>query len=145
MTRKLIKGGHVISMDTEVGTGHFDVLVEDDRIVEVAPGLDAHDAELIDASGCVVIPGLVNAHMHTWQTALRGLAANWTLPQYFRSVHAGLATLVPQQSNSGAHRPRNRRAARVWNPQCVLSRLTEARPETRAEAFQRNSSPAKRN
>jgi cytosine/adenosine deaminase-related metal-dependent hydrolase len=94
MTRKLIKGGHVISMDTEVGTGHFDVLVEDDRIVEVAPGLDAHDAELIDASGCVVIPGLVNAHMHTWQTALRGLAANWTLPQYFRSVHAGLATLL---------------------------------------------------
>jgi cytosine/adenosine deaminase-related metal-dependent hydrolase len=93
MTRKLIKGGHVISMDTGVGTGHFDVLVEDDRIVEVGAGLDADDAELIVASGCIVIPGLVNAHMHTWQTALRGLAANWTLPQYFRSVHAGLATL----------------------------------------------------
>jgi cytosine/adenosine deaminase-related metal-dependent hydrolase len=93
MTRKLIEGGHVISMDTEVGTGHFDVLIEDDRIVKVAPGLDAHDAELIDARGCIVIPGLINAHMHTWQTALRGLAANWTLPQYFRNVHAGLATL----------------------------------------------------
>lgn len=93
MTRKLIKGGHVISMDTEVGTGHFDVLVEDDRIVQVGSGLDADDVELIDASGCIVIPGLVNAHMHMWQTALRGLAANWTLPQYFRSVHAGLATL----------------------------------------------------
>jgi len=93
MIRKLIKGGHVISMDTKVGTGHFDILVEDDRIVKVAPGPDAQDAELIDASGCIVIPGLVNAHMHTWQTALRGLAANWTLPQYFRSVHAGVATL----------------------------------------------------
>src|SRR5690242_6888276 len=31
--------------------------------------------------------------MHTWQTALRGFAANWTLPQYFRRMHAGLATL----------------------------------------------------
>src|ERR1700688_1997231 len=93
MIRKLIKGGHVISMDTKVGTGHFDILVEDDRIVKVAPGPDAQDAELIDASGCIVITGLVNAHMHTWQTALRGLAANWTLPQYFRSVHAGVATL----------------------------------------------------
>jgi cytosine/adenosine deaminase-related metal-dependent hydrolase len=91
--RKLIKGGHVISMDTKVGTGHFDILIEDDRIVKVAPNLNAQDAELIDASNCIVIPGLVNAHMHTWQTALRGMAANWTLPQYFLSVHAGLATL----------------------------------------------------
>ena len=30
--------------------------------------------------------------MHTWQTALRGAAANWTLLEYFRWVHAGLAT-----------------------------------------------------
>ena len=30
--------------------------------------------------------------MHTWQTALRGAAANWTLLEYFRRVHAGLAT-----------------------------------------------------
>ena len=93
MKRKLIKGGHVISMDRTVGTGPFDILVEDDRIVVVAPRLKAQDAEIIDANGCIVIPGLVNAHMHTWQTALRGVAANWTLPQYFRSVHAGLATL----------------------------------------------------
>jgi cytosine/adenosine deaminase-related metal-dependent hydrolase len=93
VTRKLIQGGHVVSMDTKVGTGRFDILVEDDRIVEVAAAIDAQDAERIDASGCIVIPGLVNAHMHTWQTALRGVAANWTLPQYFRSVHAGVATL----------------------------------------------------
>jgi cytosine/adenosine deaminase-related metal-dependent hydrolase len=31
--------------------------------------------------------------MHTWQTALRGLASNWTLPEYFRHMHAGLATV----------------------------------------------------
>ena len=31
--------------------------------------------------------------MHTWQTALRGYAANWTLPEYFGKMHAGLATL----------------------------------------------------
>ena len=93
MNRKLIKDGHVISMDPKVGTGAFDILVEDDRIVAIAPSLRVQDAEAIDASGCIVIPGLVNAHMHTWQTALRGVASNWTLPQYFRSVHAGLATL----------------------------------------------------
>jgi len=31
--------------------------------------------------------------MHTWQTALRGYAANWTLLEYFRRMHAGLATM----------------------------------------------------
>jgi cytosine/adenosine deaminase-related metal-dependent hydrolase len=93
VNRKLIKDGHVISMDPKVGTGAFDILVEDDRIGVVESHLKAQDAEVIDASGCIVIPGLANAHMHTWQTALRGVASNWTLPQYFRSVHAGLATL----------------------------------------------------
>ena len=43
-------------------------------------------------TGRILVPGFVNAHMHTWQTGLRGIAANWTLPEYFRWVHAGLAT-----------------------------------------------------
>ena len=52
---------------------------------------------MVDATGCIVIPGLVNAHMHTWQTALRGLAANWTLLEYFKNMHAGLATVFEPQ------------------------------------------------
>jgi cytosine/adenosine deaminase-related metal-dependent hydrolase len=35
--------------------------------------------------------------MHTWQTALRGLAANWTLLEYFQKMHAGLATVFEPQ------------------------------------------------
>jgi cytosine/adenosine deaminase-related metal-dependent hydrolase len=93
MIRRLIRGGHVVSMDARVGSGELDVLIENDRIAAVARSIDAKDAELLDARGQIVLPGLINAHMHTWQTALRGLAANWSLPQYFRSVHAGLATL----------------------------------------------------
>ncbi|WP_156923568.1 amidohydrolase family protein [Burkholderia sp. WSM2232] len=88
----LITGGHVITMDPVIGNGRFNILIEDDRIVYIGPEVQAHDAEQLDASGCIVIPGLINAHMHTWQTALRGVTANWTLPTYFRSVHAGLAT-----------------------------------------------------
>jgi len=52
---------------------------------------------VVDAAGCIVIPGLVNAHMHTWQTALRGVAANWTLLEYFKNMHAGLATVFEPQ------------------------------------------------
>src|SRR3954463_6014813 len=88
----LIRGATVITMDRQGDLPVADVLVRGDNIVEIAPSLKADDAEVVDAAGCIVIPGLVNAHMHTWQTALRGVAANWTLLEYFQKMHAGLAT-----------------------------------------------------
>jgi 5-methylthioadenosine/S-adenosylhomocysteine deaminase len=93
MATLLLKSGIVVTQDPELGvlpTG--DVLVEDGRIAAVAPDITA-EAETVDCAGHFVLPGLVNAHMHTWQTALRSVAANWTLLEYFRHVHAGLATM----------------------------------------------------
>ncbi|MBS0336850.1 MAG: amidohydrolase family protein [Proteobacteria bacterium] len=93
MAAKLIRGGIVVSMDPAVGDlPRGDVLVEDGLIKAVAPSINAPGAEVVDASGCIVLPGLVNAHQHTWQTALRGVAGNWTILEYFHHVHAGLAT-----------------------------------------------------
>jgi cytosine/adenosine deaminase-related metal-dependent hydrolase len=81
-------------MDPNLGDlMHADVLIEHDRIVAIGPKIDARGSQLIDARGTVVLPGLVNAHMHTWQTGLRGLASNWTVLEYFKKMHAGLATL----------------------------------------------------
>lgn len=98
MRRTLIKSATIISMDDAIGdlaTG--DVLVEGSRIASVRPSIDlgsgAGETELVDGTGRIVIPGLINAHMHTWQTGLRGYAANWTLLEYFRRMHAGLATV----------------------------------------------------
>ncbi|MEY9122137.1 amidohydrolase family protein [Bradyrhizobium yuanmingense] len=95
MRRTLIRSATVISMDDAIGdlsTG--DVLVEGSRIAEVRPSIDAAaDTAVVDGTGRIVIPGLINAHMHTWQTGLRGFAANWTLLEYFRRMHAGLATV----------------------------------------------------
>jgi cytosine/adenosine deaminase-related metal-dependent hydrolase len=93
MARTLIRNAAIVSMDDAVGDFTGDLLVEGDRIAALAPSIAAGDAEVIDARGFIVIPGLVNAHMHTWQTGLRGVAANWTLLEYFKHVHAGLATL----------------------------------------------------
>ncbi|MCK1739639.1 amidohydrolase family protein [Bradyrhizobium sp. 139] len=98
MRRTLIKSAMIISMDGAIGdfrTG--DVLVEGNRISDVRASIDlgsgATETEFVDGTGRIVIPGLINAHMHTWQTALRGYAANWTLLEYFRRMHAGLATV----------------------------------------------------
>jgi cytosine/adenosine deaminase-related metal-dependent hydrolase len=91
--RTLIRGATVITLDALGDLPRADVLVTGERITEIAPTIHADDAQVVDASGCILIPGLVNAHMHTWQTALRGLAANWTLLEYFQNMHAGLATV----------------------------------------------------
>lgn len=91
--RTLIRGATVITMDAQGDLPQADVLVQGSCIVEIAPRLAVEDAQVVDATGCIVIPGLVNAHMHTWQTALRGVAANWTLLEYFQKMHAGLATV----------------------------------------------------
>ena len=95
--RTLIRGATIITMDAQGDLSQGDVLVSGDTITEIAPRIQADDAQVVDATGCIVIPGLVNAHMHTWQTALRGLAANWTLLEYFKNMHAGLATVFGPQ------------------------------------------------
>ena len=96
MARILIRNATIVTMDARLGTLPLgDVLVDGDRISAVEPPgiIPEEHTEVVDARGCIVIPGLINAHMHTWQTALRGIAANWTLPEYLRKMHAGLATM----------------------------------------------------
>jgi cytosine/adenosine deaminase-related metal-dependent hydrolase len=88
----LIRGASVITLDP-AGDLVGDVLVDGTTIAAIAPHVAADGAEVVDARGWIVMPGLVNAHMHTWQTALRGIGADWTLPEYFRKMHAGLATV----------------------------------------------------
>ncbi len=94
MTRKIIRGATIVSMDARLGDfAKGDILIEDDCIEAIGAKLEAPGAVVIDAAGMIAIPGLVNAHMHTWQTGLRGVAGNWTVLEYFKNMHAGLATL----------------------------------------------------
>jgi 5-methylthioadenosine/S-adenosylhomocysteine deaminase len=90
VSRKLIKGGVVLSVDPEIGDLlRGDVLVEEGRIAAVAPDLDGVDAELIDARGMIVMPGLIDTHRHLWQGALRQIAADWTLGEYLGRMLGG--------------------------------------------------------
>ncbi|MFI6017447.1 amidohydrolase family protein [Streptomyces sp. NPDC051287] len=61
-----------------------DVLVTDDRITAVGPRLAVPEGTVeVDASGGIVMPGMIDTHRHMWQTAMRGYGADWTLTQYF--------------------------------------------------------------
>jgi 5-methylthioadenosine/S-adenosylhomocysteine deaminase len=94
MATTLLRAGWIVTMDPKLGVlRNGGVLIDGDRIAGVGGNLASPPgAEVIDAPGAIVIPGLVNAHQHTWQTALRGMAGDWTILEYFRHVHAGLAT-----------------------------------------------------
>lgn len=94
MARVLIKGGTVITMDRRLrDLKRGDVLVDGEKIVEVAREIaPPPGAEVIDAAGMIVIPGLINAHLHTWQSGLRGIGGDWAVPQYMVNMHRGLAT-----------------------------------------------------
>ncbi|HEY8867212.1 MAG TPA: amidohydrolase family protein [Solirubrobacteraceae bacterium] len=92
--RLLIRGGAVLTLDRALGDfDRADVLVEDGRIAQVSPDVDAGDADVIDAAGAIVLPGFVDTHRHTWQTALRGVCADWTLLDYFRGIRLNAAAV----------------------------------------------------
>jgi cytosine/adenosine deaminase-related metal-dependent hydrolase len=81
----LFRNGLVLTMDD----GHTilqggDVLVTGDRIAEVGVGLTAPgNAVEVDATGGILMPGMIDTHRHMWQTAMRAYGADWTLTQYF--------------------------------------------------------------
>jgi 5-methylthioadenosine/S-adenosylhomocysteine deaminase len=90
--RVLLRGGHVLTMDREIGDVYGgDLLIADDRIAAVGPELDAGDAEVVDASSCIVIPGFIDSHRHTWETVIRGIAPDVNLAGYFDVVLDQLA------------------------------------------------------
>ncbi|QPM92271.1 amidohydrolase family protein [Pseudooceanicola algae] len=102
MTKILVKGAEILSMDDDIGRLTGDVLIEGDRIIAVAPDIDAGDAEVIDATGAIVMPGLINAHMHTWQGAIRAIGADWPSGGYFKYVHAGISPCyTPEDTRIG--------------------------------------------
>ena len=75
-TRLLIHNGTILTFGTpcRVLEGQA-LLIEDGRIARIAPkdSLTGPFDKVIDAGGQVVMPGLVNAHMHFYSTLVRGL------------------------------------------------------------------------
>ena len=81
----VLRNGTVLTMDDShrVLTG-ADVLGTGQHITAVGPQLEVPEGTLeIDATGGIVMPGMIDTHRHMWQTAMRGYGADWTLSQYF--------------------------------------------------------------
>jgi 5-methylthioadenosine/S-adenosylhomocysteine deaminase len=120
MTTILIENGSILTLD-DAGTLHEPgyVLLEDDRIRAVGAGSAPAElragATVLDATHMAVMPGMVNAHTHLFQTFLRGLAddkplldwlaaAIWPAAQALTEEEAYLAAMLGLVENirSGA-------------------------------------------
>lgn len=83
MSSTLIKNAYIVSMAGPISKA--DLLIEDDRILEI--GIIDKDAdEIIDATGKVIMPGLINAHTHIAMSLFRGYSDDLELMEWLKSV-----------------------------------------------------------
>ena len=92
MTRIILDGGYIATVDavgTEHRSGH--VVIEDGRITAVAAGPApaplGDGAEVVDATGCLITPGLVNTHHHLYQWLTRGYAQDSILFDWLTALY----------------------------------------------------------
>jgi 5-methylthioadenosine/S-adenosylhomocysteine deaminase len=98
--RVLFKNGLVVTVNDRrdvIASGS--VVVEDGRIVFVGenpPAVeDENRVEEIDASGCIVMPGLINAHQHHWYSLFKGIADGLLLEDW---LHTTVFPIAPHLS-----------------------------------------------
>jgi 5-methylthioadenosine/S-adenosylhomocysteine deaminase len=101
--RILLKGGCVLTLDPDIGNyRQADVLIEGTKISAIGPRLKVTDAEVIDASDMIVMPGFVDTHRHIWEGILKNIAPDALLDEYFRDVLGVLAPVYrPQDAYAG--------------------------------------------
>jgi 5-methylthioadenosine/S-adenosylhomocysteine deaminase len=103
VSRTLLRGAQVITMSpSRPDAEPIDILIDNDRIGEIGEAVGAPDAETVDLSGRIIMPGLINAHLHTWQSALRLAGTDWTLSEYLQRMHGSVAQhYTPADINIG--------------------------------------------
>jgi 5-methylthioadenosine/S-adenosylhomocysteine deaminase len=79
----LIKGGSIVTMDQHNSIARRDLLIRDGRIESIGTVKDT-DATIIEARGCVVLPGFVQTHLHLCQTLFRGAADDLSLIDWLK-------------------------------------------------------------
>jgi len=95
VSKTLIRGGWVLTMGRANLTAG-DVLIDGDTIAEIGPSLRARDAEVVDATDAIVMPGFVDTHRHASESLFRHGAGEATAaqPQRFGSDDVYAATLL---------------------------------------------------
>jgi cytosine/adenosine deaminase-related metal-dependent hydrolase len=105
--RILLRGGVVLSLDPKVGDfENADVLIDGKTIATIGPNLSAADAEVVDCSGTIVMPGFITTHHHQYETLQRSIIPDgllgqpWPMESYQSVVQAiWTAGRIPDPAN----------------------------------------------
>ena len=77
MSKLLLRGGCVLTMGVKTQNhAAADVLIDGETIAEIGQGLRARDAEVVDATDTIVMPGFVDTHRHACRALFRNLGAS---------------------------------------------------------------------
>jgi len=79
-----------------------DILIEGNAISKVAPSIAACADEKIDATGKIVLPGMVNTHTHAAMTLFRGIGEDASLHDWLAAVRAVEVKVSPPQIRAGS-------------------------------------------
>jgi len=87
MPRILIKNGYVVTVDSQRNVFPGGYVATDGQNIDAAGPADKTPPgsgfdEVIDARGCIVLPGLINMHQHHWYTLFKGLADGFLLEDW---------------------------------------------------------------
>lgn len=88
MSKVLFKNGCVVSCNDKLGDiENADVLVDGTKIAAVGPKLAADGADVVDATGMIVMPGMIDTHTHMWETPFKGRIFDAWGMEYFTNIH----------------------------------------------------------
>ncbi|MEG3615508.1 8-oxoguanine deaminase [Isoptericola haloaureus] len=107
MTRTIVENGYVATVDaagTEHAVGH--VVLDGGEVVAVGAGPAPEHlragAEVVDASGCLVTPGLINTHHHLYQWLTRGYAQDSILFDWLTALYPLWSRIDADLTGTGA-------------------------------------------
>jgi cytosine/adenosine deaminase-related metal-dependent hydrolase len=88
LSELVLRGGTILTIDPQHRVLAGDVACRDGAIVQVGGNYtpETSDYQIVDCTGCLVMPGLVQAHVHTCQTLARGRADDLELMDWLRGV-----------------------------------------------------------
>src|SRR5260221_1452883 len=100
----LLKGGHVIDPKANID-GQRDVAIASQKIAAVQLDIDpAQAARVVDVSGCIVTPGLVDMHVHVYHTrAPEGDPEGLSVVADAHSFRSGVTTMVDTGTAGARH------------------------------------------
>ncbi|HEV3192361.1 MAG TPA: 5'-deoxyadenosine deaminase [Polyangiaceae bacterium] len=81
----VVRGGTVVTCDINDCVVRGDVVIRGRNIVSIGTGAARTPARVLDASGCAVVPGFVQAHVHLCQVVMRGMADDLPLLEWLRN------------------------------------------------------------